>query len=157
MWKTTFSGLVLAALLGSAAQAAPALESLPAKFQDHAVFLKVSLNGASPVWMLLDPNTPDSSLVQNGSDPRRAARAAARMMVAAGTFRQSAVFFDLVSTMPVTAPDGTPVAGRLGRNWIGNRALILVARRQEVLLAPPIDTGTSDPIVAASYTVPAAR
>ena len=48
-----------------------------------------------------------------------------------------------------------PVAGRLGRNWIGDRALILVVRRDQVLLAPRIDTGVPDPspIVAASYRV----
>ncbi len=161
MLKTTRYALALAALLGfgGAAQAAPALASLPAGFQGNAVFLKVRLNGASPVWMLFDPNAPESSITaaQFDTDARSAARIAARMTVTAGAARQDGVFFDLVAAVPVTAPDGKPVAGRLGRNWLGDRALILVARRHEVLLAPPIDTGAPPPIVAASYTVPAAR
>jgi len=134
---------ILTAATAGAATAAPKLEQIPAAFRGNDLFLKVSLNGAAPVWLKFDANANDSALTPGclPGDSRSAARAAARMPVKLGAVALPAVFFDIAGAP--ASPHGLTVVGRLGRDSFGNRMLIVRPRQHQVWLSPPVDTGAS--------------
>ena len=128
---------MLAALAAPAmAFAAPPIQ-VPASFRGGDVFLKVSLNGAAPVWMKFDIGAAESSLVS--SYVHGDARAAARMTVTLGAVTLPGIFFDLSKAASGVAPDGTPIVGKLGQAWLGRRMVEVRYREHEVWLSAPID------------------
>lgn len=156
MFARTVRAFATLALLAAAstgtAMAAPKLEEVPAAFRGNDVFLKVSLNGAAPVWLKFDANANESALASGylPGDSRAAARMAARMTVKLGAVALPAVFFDIAKAP--ASPGGLAVAGRLGRDSFGDRMLIIRTREHQVWLSPPVDTGPSpdDPVRTAS-------
>ena len=118
------------------ASAAPPIQ-VPASFRGGDVYLKVSLNGAAPVWMKFDIGAADSSLVS--AYVHGDARTAARMTVTLGAMTLPGVFFDLSNAAMGAAPDGTAIAGKLGQAWLGRRMVEVRYREHEVWLSAPID------------------
>lgn len=133
LWVLT---MLTALVLPAMAVAAP-LTSLPASFRGSDVYLKVSLNGAAPVWMKFDIGAAESSLAS--AYVHGDARTAARMTVTLGSVTLPGIFFDLSNAAPGVAPDGTPIAGKLGQDWLGRRMVEVRYREHEVWLSAPID------------------
>lgn len=130
MVDRAFRALVFAAALLApvTVHAAPMqMTRVPAVFQDGQVYLRVSLDNAAPVWMAFDINAPASTLCA-----ARASHAIVRVGAVAEpvTFRPSST---------PCQPDGRPVAGRLGSDWLGDRVAEIRTREHEVWLSPPID------------------
>ena len=116
--------------------AAPPIQ-VPASFRGSDVYLKVSLNGSAAVWMKFDIGAAESSLTS--AYVHGDARTAARMTVTLGSVTLPGIFFDLSNAAPGVAPDGTPIAGKLGQDWLGRRMVEVRYREHEVWLSAPID------------------
>ena len=128
---------MLAALAAPAAAFAAPPIPVPASFRGSDVYLKVSLNGAAPVWMKFDIGAADSSLAS--AYVHGDARAAARMTVTLGTVTMPGIFFDLSKAGMGVAPDGIPIVGKLGQAWLGRRMVEVRYREHQVWLSAPID------------------
>ncbi|HXC55380.1 MAG TPA: hypothetical protein VNU97_08805 [Rhizomicrobium sp.] len=130
---------VLAALALSGAGASAAdLTRLPARFLGHDVYLQVRLNGAAPVWMKFDVGAAESSV--SAATIAGDARHAARVSVQLGPVALPGVYFDVAATEPGLAPDGTPLAGRLGEDSLGDRILVIRYRDRTAWLSPPVSS-----------------
>ena len=81
--------------------------------------------------MAFDINAPGSTLYA-GHATRATVRAGAGAVAEAVAFRPS-------SASAPCAPDGSVVAGRLGSDWLGDRAAEINAREHEVWLSAPIE------------------
>ncbi len=143
MFARTVRALAALVLLGAAtagaATAAPGLQQVPAAFRGNDLFLKVSLNGAAPVWLIFDANAYASTL--------GAGAHAGRMTVKLGAVALQPVAFDIAKAPQ--SPRGLTVVGRLGRDSLGDRMLIIRTREHQVWLSPPVDTGPT-PVASTS-------
>ncbi len=128
--RLALAAAALVALGGTAAAAQMA--RIPASFRGDDVYLQVSLNGGAPVWMKFDVGAATSVLA--------GATRPAQLSVAAGPAALERVRFRPSAVPGGLAPDGTPLAGRLGEDCLGDRVLVIRKREHEVWLSPPIDT-----------------
>jgi hypothetical protein len=131
MVERVFRALALAvALLAPAvAAAAPAqMTRVPALFQGGQIYVRVSLDGAAPVWMAFDIDATGSTLY---------AAHAPRAVVRAGSVAEPVTFRPSAAAAPC-APDGSVVAGRLGSDWLGDRVAEIRTRAHEVWLSEPV-------------------
>jgi hypothetical protein len=121
--------LAVALLVPAVAAAAPAqMSRVPALFQNGQIYLKVSLDGAAPVWMAFDIDATGSTLY---------AAHAPRAVVRAGSVAEPVTFRPSRAAAPC-APDGSTVAGRLGSDWLGDRVAEIRTRTHEVWLSEPV-------------------
>jgi hypothetical protein len=148
-----------------AADAAPAaLTQLPARFEGKNVFLQVSLNGGTPVWMKFEAGTSESSV--SADYLKKIAPGANNspvLNVKIGPVALNGVQFALDRPTPAAGPGGSVLAGRLGEDSLGDRVLMIRYAKRQVFLSPPIDTAgaiaaaqdSSHRTVAVAYTTPA--
>ncbi len=149
--------LPLATLLGLAACAsAPAPQpsadiTLPATFQDGVIYIKASVNGATPVWMLLDNGTTPSAIdVGYAKSLGLALKPGAGSGTGIGTakfrfFNTSAnlaagtddrrIAFSAIDLGTIKGPDGQPLKGVLGYSFLAGRIAVIDYPRSEVHFA----------------------
>lgn len=114
---------------------------LPAVFRDGLVYLRVSVNGAEPVWMNLDNGTSPSAISLDyarslglrldkaagwgtgiGHKPVEFFNTQADVTAGAGMRR---IDFAASRLDGMTGPDGKPLAGVLGHSFLKGRILVI--------------------------------
>jgi hypothetical protein len=136
--KRTLQLLAVAVALCAAAPAAakPVLTRLPAEFRGGDVFLRVDLNGRK-LWLKLDISGAPSSL-----SPQAAATlglgAARNADLQIGAVGFSSVAFRREAGETCTGPDGAPLAGVLGEDFLGDRPLWIDTIHRQVWISPPV-------------------
>lgn len=137
------------ALTGSPARAAE--HRLPAAFaaDTNHIFLKVSINRAPEVWMLLDTGTVPSTIDRDyarslglklgkesntgkgaGTGPIVIAKTKARSVQVGAAARQEVSFESMTFSIPT--PDGQKAVGVLGHSFLAGRILVVDYLRREV-------------------------
>jgi hypothetical protein len=145
----TLMAALLAPLVAVAAGPPAGVTVLPAVFRGNDIYLNVRLNNGAPVWMKFDIGAPGSSIA--AAYIKGDARRAARMTMTLGAVTLPGIYFDLAKSPIGVAPDGGVLAGRLGRNWLGDRMIVVRHREHEVWLSAPIDTsGSPAPLAVAA-------
>jgi hypothetical protein len=164
MWnpalRRTFTLFALAAAVLTATPciAAPALTRLPALFRGSDVFLRVAVNGGTPLWMKLDVGGSASSLSPQAA---RAlgwnARGASNVTLRIGSVGFSNVALRTQADEACAGPDGGSAAGVLGEDFLGGRPLWIDTRGKAVWLstAPSADDDPPAGLQATAYSNPA--
>ncbi|MEI9905381.1 MAG: aspartyl protease family protein [Asticcacaulis sp.] len=149
-----FRILILAlSLTACASEPLPVAEdvTLPATFRNGVVFIKTSVNGAAPVWMLLDNGTTPSAIdldyakslglmLKSGTGSGTGIGSAKFQFfntsaeVAAGATDRRIAFSALKLT-GITGPDGEPLAGVLGYSFVAGRIVVIDYPHSEVRFA----------------------
>ncbi len=135
----TLFALAAALLTVMPCTAAPALTRLPAVFHGTDVFLRVAVNGGKPLWMKLEVGGSASSLsldaaVALGLRPNQAAN------LQIGPVGFSDVALRTAPDAARAGPDGNPLAGVLGEDFLGDRPLWIDTRGKRVWISqPPAD------------------
>jgi len=144
----------LSAVLMSGCASAPAQQAdmeLPAVFHDGLVYVRVSVNGAAPVWMDIDDGTSPSvvdldyarslglklkpgqgSATGIGSERIEFFNTSAELSAGASSRR---IDFSASRLKGMTGPDGKPLAGVLGYSFLAGRILVIDYPRQTVKFA----------------------
>jgi hypothetical protein len=152
----------LAAVLLSACAATPPPQAsqpaaqsadveLPAVFQDDLVYIRVSVNGAAPVWMDLDDGTSPSAIDLDyarslglrlkpgagsatgiGSERIEFFNTSAELSAGASSRR---IDFSASRLKGMTGPDGKPLAGVLGYSFLAGRILVIDYPNKKVAFA----------------------
>ena len=168
--------LICSMLVLSSLPARAAEQRLPSAFADGSnhVFLKVSINGAPEVWMLLDtgtvPSTIDRAYAQSlglklgkesdtgkgaGTDPIVIAKTKVRSVRVGATTRQDVAFESMVFSFPT--PDGQKAVGVLGYSFLAGRILVVDYPKREVLLTDAGLTRTQGFPFRMIYNIPTVR
>jgi len=149
--RTAVLLLMLALTACASAPAQQADIELPAAFHDGLVYVRVSVNGASPVWMDLDDGTSPSAI---DLDYARSLGLTLKPGAGSGTgigteriefFNTTAdltagassrrIDFSASRLKGMTGPDGRPLAGVLGYSFLAGKILIIDYPRQRVVFA----------------------
>jgi hypothetical protein len=144
--KHAFAALLIALFLLSPARAADV--ELPAVFHDGLVYLKVSVNGAEPVWMNLDNGTSPSAISLDyarslhlkldkaagwgtgiGHKPVEFFNTRADLTAGDSTRR---IDFAASRLDGMTGPDGRPLAGVIGHSFLKDRIIVIDYPRNRV-------------------------
>ncbi len=145
---------LLAALLLSACASAPAQPAdieLPAAFHDGLVYVRVSVNGAQPVWMDLDDGTSPSAIDLDyakslglklkpgvgsatgiGSERVEFFNTSAELAAGASSRR---IDFSASRLKGMLGPDGKQLAGVLGYSFLAGRILVIDYPNERVIFA----------------------
>ena len=168
--------LICSILTFSSLPARAADQRLPAAFADgtNHVFLKVSINGAPEVWMLLDtgtvPSTIDRAYAQSlglklgkesntgkgaGTGPIVIASTKVQSVRVGATTRRDVAFESMAFGFP--APDGQPVVGVLGYSFLSGRILIVDYLKREVWFTDTGLTRAQGAPFRLAYKIPTVR
>lgn len=147
----SFVAMLVTALTMSACASAPAQQAdieLPAFFHDGLVYVRVSVNGAPPVWMDLDDGTSPSAIdldyaknlglklkpgmgSATGIGTERIEFFNTSAELAAGTASRR-IDFSASRLKGMTGPDGKQLAGVLGYSFLAGRIVVIDYQRQRV-------------------------
>jgi hypothetical protein len=166
--KHVLFALFAALWLTSSARAAE-LE-LPAAFHDGLVYLKVSVNGADPVWMNLDNGTSPSAIRLDyaqglglklhkaagwgtgiGHKPVEFFNTRAELTAGADTQR---IDFAASRLDGIMGPDGKPVAGVLGHSFLKGRILVIDYPQSRVWFADRVKPCRCDLPMGQDFNIP---
>jgi hypothetical protein len=166
--KHVFAALFFAFVLATPARAADV--ELPAAFHDGLVYLKVSVNGAEPVWMNLDNGTSPSaiSLDYARSLGLRLDRAAGwgtgighkpveffntrADLTAGGNARR--IDFAASRLDGMRGPDGKPIAGVLGHSFLSGRIIVIDYPRNRVWFTSRLEPCGCDLPMGEDFNIP---
>jgi predicted aspartyl protease len=124
--------------------------TLPSEFMDGFVFVKVSVGGSEPVWMLLDSGDDAASIDETyakalnltlrpkaggvggfGSSPVQGYNTTVPLLAVGGVTKKKVKFVAYkLSSMP--GPDGKPIAGILGYSLFDDAIIEIDYRHHEV-------------------------
>lgn len=166
--KHAIAALFFALFLIPPARAAEV--ELPAAFRDGLVYLRVSVNGAEPVWMNLDNGTSPSaiSLDYARSLGLRLDKAAGwgtgighkpveffntQANVTAGTGMRR-IDFAASRLDGMTGPDGKPLAGVLGHSFLAGRILVIDYPRNRVWFTSRLEPCGCDLPMGEDFNIP---
>ena len=143
---------------------------LPAVFRDGLVYLKVSVNGAPPVWMNLDNGTSPSAISLDyarslglklekaagwgtgiGHKPVEFFNTRADVTAGAGTRR---IDFAASRLDGMTGPDGKPIAGVLGHSCLAGRILVIDYPRNRVWFTSRLEPCGCDLPMGEDFNIP---
>jgi hypothetical protein len=170
--KHVLLALLAAVFLSACANAAPrsADIELPAAFHDGMVYLKVSVNGAEPVWMNLDNGTSPSAIrldyAQNlGLRLKKAAGWGTGIghkpveffntkadLTAGGDTRH--IDFSASRLDGMMGPDGQPLAGVLGHSFLAGRILVIDYPRSRAWFASRVKPCGCDLAMGEDFNIP---
>lgn len=125
---------------------------LPSAFRDGAVFVEVSVNGASPRWMGLDDGTSPSVLdldyakslglalkpgagAGTGFGTQKIQFFNTTVDIASGGAVRNHVDFSAAPLTGMTGPDGQPLAGVVGYSLLKDRIVVIDYKANEVRFA----------------------
>ncbi|MDR3527697.1 MAG: pepsin/retropepsin-like aspartic protease family protein [Rhizomicrobium sp.] len=139
---------------GDASVAKPALSrhahTLPTKFHNGLVYIKVSVDGHPGAWMILDSGSTESIIDTEYADaiglkltPSADAPETFGSMKAAtfdtdkaalrvGEEKESALSFQSISLGGMMGPDGTPAVGLLGRTFLEGKVIVIDYKHEDV-------------------------
>jgi hypothetical protein len=143
--------LMLAVTSCASAPAKQADIELPAAFRDGLVYIRVSVDGAPPVWMNLDDGTSPSAIDLDyarslgltlkpgagsatgiGSERIEFFNTSAELAAGASSRR---IDFSASRLKGMTGPDGRPLAGVLGYSFLAGKILVIDYPGQRVFFA----------------------
>ncbi len=143
---------------------------LPAAFHDGLVYLRVSVNGAEPVWMNLDNGTSPSAISLDyarslglkldkaagwgtgiGHKPVEFFNTSAQVTAGSGTRR---IDFAASRLDGMMGPDGRPLAGVLGHSFLKGRILVVDYPQSRVWFTSRLEPCGCDLAMGEDFNIP---
>lgn len=166
--KQALAALLFTLFLISPAKAAEV--ELPAAFHDGLVYLRVSINGAEPVWMNLDNGTSPSAISLDyartlglsldkaagwgtgiGHKPVEFFNTRAEVTAGDATRR---IDFAASRLDGMTGPDGRPLAGVLGHSFLTGRIVVIDYRQSRVWFTTRLEPCGCDLAMGEDFNIP---
>ncbi|MBP2160180.1 MULTISPECIES: pepsin/retropepsin-like aspartic protease family protein [Asticcacaulis] len=166
--KHAFAALLAALFLITPARVADI--ELPAVFHDGMVYLKVSVNGAEPVWMNLDNGTSPSAISLDyarglglkldkaagwgtgiGHKPVEFFNTKADLTAGDSTRR---IDFAASRLDGMLGPDGRPLAGVLGHSFLAGRIVVIDYPRNRVWFTSRLEPCGCDLPMGEDFNIP---
>lgn len=170
-----FLCLLIAVTLTACASAPPPQArdiALPTTFRDGVIFVKASVNGAEPVWMLLDngttPSAVDLAYARHLGLPLKAGAGSGTGIgtakfqffntaadVSAGEASAPHMALSAIDLSAIPGPDGEPLKGVLGYSFLEGRIVVVDYPHNEVRFVAASAPCTCDLAMTLDTDIPA--